>query len=87
MEILPGEWVVQGTYWVSKLWGPTQGIQAPFVVWKADETNRRAVGSLNSAHKEHTHVFLLPKQGREVGLKTAPVAGKLPMIALVCATA
>ena len=43
--------------------------QVPLAGWRAGETNRKAVGSLDSAHEEHMHAWLLPKQGTDGELK------------------
>ena len=54
---------------VRQHWAPTQGRWAPLAGWTASRTNRMAVGSLGSAHEEHTDAFLLLKQSREGRLR------------------
>ena len=61
-EIFPGEQEVQTTYWARQPWGPTLERRAPLAGWRAGETNRRTVGSLDSAHDEGAHTCLLLKQ-------------------------
>ena len=45
-----------------------------------DRTNRRAVGSLDSAPEEHTCAGLLPRQGRE---RPDLMTSRFPMTTLV----
>ena len=62
--------------------GLTQERQVPLAGWRAGETNRRAVGSLDSAHEELECSGWLLKQGREGGLKNSlnscPFSMQLP---------
>lgn len=63
---------------------PNTGNISSLCCLEAGETNKRAVEA-ELDHKKHIHVFLFPKQGREVVLKIAPVVGSV--IALVNAAA
>ena len=76
MEILP----VQATYWAPQPWALTLGRQVHLAGWRASETNRRALGSLDSAGEEHAHVCLLPKQGREGELKLYRLLAYFPQL-------
>ena len=71
-EIHPGKRAVKATDWVPQSWGPTQGRQAPLTGWRTVGTNRRAAGSLDSAHEECMW------QSREGGEGTALVAARFP---------
>lgn len=82
MEICPKEWVTQVTHWVPQSWSHTQGKQTPMAGWRTTWTNRRAVGSLDSAQEVHMSTGLLLRQGREGKLRTASVAAWLLMTAL-----
>ena len=55
--------------WVPQSWVLTKGTQALSAAWGAGGTNRRAEGSLDSAHEMRTNTFFLLKQGREGSLK------------------
>ena len=65
-EILPGEWVVQVTYWGEpQTWGLTPGRWVPLGGLKTSGSNRRAVGNLDSTLKKHAHACLLTPGNKE----------------------
>ena len=41
VEICPGEWTIQATYWVTQSWDPTEGRGAPLAGWRPDGINNR----------------------------------------------
>ena len=63
------EEAVQATFWALQPWRPTKEGRAPLAGWRASGTNRRTVGSLDSAREECTNACLLLKQGGGAGLK------------------
>ena len=61
--------------------GSSRGKTSPLGWLEGCETNRRAVGSLDSALEECAHACLLLRQGGGGGLKTVQVAGWFPVTA------
>ena len=53
--------------------GSDTGQTSPLAGWKANGTNKRAVQSLDFAHKECASAGLLLRQGEDSRLRTAPV--------------
>lgn len=68
IEIFPGEWAVQVTYWAHQPWGVTQGRQAHLAVWWEYQ---EGCGKPDSPHEDCVHPCLPPRQGGQGGLKTA----------------
>lgn len=54
------------TNWAPQSWGPT-GKMSPLAAWRMTSSNERAVGSLDAACEEHTHIGLPQRQGKECG--------------------
>ena len=69
VEFCPGESTVQATYWVPQSWDPTQRRGALLSDWRAWDTNKWAVRSLDSTWEEVAYAYLHLKQGREDRLK------------------
>lgn len=77
-----GEWAVQATCWVPQPWGLTLVKWVPLVGWRVSGTERRALGSLDSAHEECAHACLCSEKGWRGQIETAQVTSQLPTTSL-----
>ena len=66
---MPCVWLVQAIYWTHKSWGLTQGTETPLDGCRAMWTNRRSLGSLDSALQENVIRDLHPSHNEDDRLR------------------
>ena len=79
---MPLVWEFRAIYWTHKSWGLTQGRETPLDGCRAMWTNRRSLGSLDSALQENVIRCLHPSQSEDDRLRLHLSMPVLPKTAL-----